>query len=57
MKMGIVRRSLMNRFVRENIALNVLTRERFINRHVSGVVHMLCNDNPIDPKVIVVVEG
>lgn len=57
MAISVVRRSLMIRFVRENIGLNALTRKQFINRHITDFANALYNADHNIRKTIVVVDG
>lgn len=48
-----MRQSLMIRFVNENIGFGAITREDYIERHVTPFSNQLYNDAPQNPKVIV----
>lgn len=48
-----VRQSLMIRFVNENIGFGAITREDYIERHVTLFSNQLYNNTPQNPKVIV----
>lgn len=52
-----VRQSLMLRFVPENLGLNAITRNDFIERHVTDFANQLYNPKPDVPKVITYVDG
>lgn len=52
-----VRQSLMRRFVPTNIGLEAITREQYIERHVTEFSNVLYNPHPENPLVIVVVDG
>lgn len=52
-----VRKSLMLRFVPQNIGLNAITREEYIQRHVTAFANVLYNDDPDTPKAIAFVDG
>lgn len=54
---SFVRKSLTQRFVPENIGLEAINRQNFIDRHVTPFANELYNDNPNDPKAIVLVDG
>lgn len=53
LKVAIVRKSLMAKFVPENIGFNAITREEFIERHVPPFANELYNQEPSIPKAIV----
>lgn len=57
MSISIVRRSLLTRFVRENIGLQAITREEFINRHVSPFANELYNPHPDVPQAILICDA
>lgn len=57
MAISIVRRSLMLRFVPQNIGLNSITRSEFCETHVTEFVNELYNNEPNIPKAIVIVDG
>lgn len=52
-----VRKSLGTRFLRENMGVGAISREEFINRHVTPFANELYNDQPNIPKVIVIWDG
>lgn len=52
-----VRKSLMVRFVSENIDLDCMTREQFINTHVPDFSCILYNPTPEDEKLMVIMDG
>ena len=51
------RKSLMLRFVPHNIGLNAITREKYIDRHVTGFSNRLYNPNANDPAAIACIDG
>lgn len=52
-----VRQSLMQRFVAENIGITAINQQEFIHKHVTPFANELYNDNPDEPKSIVIVDG
>lgn len=52
-----VRESLMRRFVTENIGLNAITRQQFIDQHVTEYANILYNPNPANPVAVVYIDG
>lgn len=52
-----VRRSLMQRFVPQNIGLPAINRETYINNHVTEFTNHLYNPEPNIPRAIVYVDG
>lgn len=52
-----VRQSLMIRFVATNIGLDALTREKYIQRHVTDFANELYNPEPHVPHVIAYCDG
>lgn len=48
-----IRQSLMARFVGENIGFGAITRDDYIERHVTAFLNRLYNGTPQNPKVIV----
>ncbi|CAB0027907.1 unnamed protein product, partial [Trichogramma brassicae] len=52
-----VRESLMRRFVPENIGLRAITREQYIERHVTAFANHLYNPRPEDPVAIFYIDG
>lgn len=52
-----VRKSLMARFVPENIGLNAITREQYIERHVTEFANQLYNQHPERPVAIAYIDG
>ena len=54
---SVVRRSLYQRFVQENIGLGAITREQYIARHVTPFANKLYNDHPDEAKAIVCIDG
>lgn len=52
-KISLVRKSLMARFVPENIGLHSLTRDQYIERHVTEFSNRLFNPQPEIPRAIV----
>lgn len=57
MIISIVRQSIMARFVPLNLGLGAITRQEFINRHVTPFSNALYNGNPEERKAIVIVDG
>lgn len=57
MAVSIVRKSLSRRFVNQNIGLNAISREQFINEHVTPFANALYNENPDQPHVIAYVDA
>ena len=57
MLISVVRRSMMIRFVQENIGLEAITRQQFIAEHVIPFANELHNDNPNALKAISIVNG
>lgn len=52
-----VRKSLMLRFVPENLGFNAITRDEFIQRHVTDFANQLYNPEPTVPRVIAYIDG
>uniref|UniRef100_A0A8D8TA77 DDE Tnp4 domain-containing protein n=1 Tax=Cacopsylla melanoneura TaxID=428564 RepID=A0A8D8TA77_9HEMI len=52
-KIALVRKSLQARFVPENIGLQALTRDEYMQRHVTDFANHLLNPQPEIPRVIV----
>lgn len=52
-----VRECLMGRFVFENIGFNSITRQQFIDRHITDFANQLYNPDPDDRKAIVYIDG
>uniref|UniRef100_A0ABD2W2I2 DDE Tnp4 domain-containing protein n=1 Tax=Trichogramma kaykai TaxID=54128 RepID=A0ABD2W2I2_9HYME len=52
-----VRQSLLLRFVPENIGLNAITRQNYIQRHVTAFSNRLYNDDPQVQVVILYIDG
>lgn len=52
-----VRQSLMLRFVPQNIGLTAITRQEYINRHVTEFANALYNPNVENPTVIACIDG
>ena len=52
-----IQRSLMLPFVPHNIELNAITREQYIERHVTNFANRLYNPNPNDPVAIAYING
>ncbi|KAJ8916939.1 hypothetical protein NQ315_013411 [Exocentrus adspersus] len=52
-----VRTSLLERFVPTNIGLQSITRENFIEQHVTEFANELYNPRPAEPKVIAVIDS
>lgn len=57
MTIATVRQSLMQRFVPDNIGLNAITREQYIQRHVTPFSNELYNPEPQEPRVIAYIDG
>ena len=54
---SLVRRSLMLRFVPENIGLNAITREQCVEQHVTDFANTLYNEDVNNRKIIVNIDG
>ncbi|CAB0042483.1 unnamed protein product [Trichogramma brassicae] len=52
-----VRKSLMRRFVSENIGLRAITREQYMERHVTAFANHLYNPRPEEPVAIFYIDG
>ena len=52
-----VRMSLMGRFVPRNIRVNSIGRQEYINLHVTPFANELYNENPENPKAIVIIDA
>ncbi|XP_011263507.2 uncharacterized protein LOC105255738 [Camponotus floridanus] len=52
-----VRRSLMQRFVPQNIGFQAITRNEFIERHVTDFANGLYNPQPNEPRIIAYIDG
>lgn len=52
-----VKQSLMQRFVPTNIGFDAITREQYIERHVTEFSNILYNSEPDIPRVIAVIDG
>lgn len=52
-----VRQSLMQRFVPSNLGFNAITREKYIERHVTEFSNILHNPEPHIPRVISIIDG
>lgn len=57
MAIANVRRSLMVRFVPQNVGFQAITRQEYIERHVTPFANELYNPDPQTPRVIAVVDG
>lgn len=57
MAVSTVRKSLMQRFVPQNIGFDSITRENYIARHVTEFGNTLYNAEPNIPRVIAVIDG
>ena len=57
MVISIVRRSLMEQFVPNNIGFEAITREDYIARHVTPFANALYNPQPEVPRAIVAIDG
>lgn len=57
MVIATVRKSLLIRFVPENIGVNCITREAYINRHVTEFTNHLYNPQPENPVAIAYIDG
>ena len=57
MLISVVRRSMMIRFVPENIGLEAITRQQLIAEHVIPFANELYNDNPKALKAISIADG
>lgn len=57
MVISTVRKSLMNRFVPQNIGLNAITREQYIQQHVTEFANILYNEEENVTKVIACIDG
>lgn len=53
----LVRKSLMQRFVPTNIGFNAITRESYIERHVTDFANVLYNPEPQIPRAITFIDG
>lgn len=52
-----VRKSLMQRFVPENIGLQSITRQQYIEQHVTDFANKLYNNEPDEKKAIAYIDG
>ncbi|EFN63420.1 hypothetical protein EAG_13279, partial [Camponotus floridanus] len=52
-----VRRSLMQRFVPQNIGFQAITRNEFIERHVTDFANGLYNPQSNEPRIIAYIDG
>ena len=57
LSIATVRRSLMLSFVPHNIGLNAITREQYIERHVTDFANRLFNPSPYDPVANADIDG
>lgn len=57
MAISTVRKSLMIRFVSQNIGLNAITREQYIQQHVTEFANTLYNEKENVRKVIACIDG
>lgn len=57
MAVSTVRKNLMLRFVPQNIGLSAITRQNYINMHVTEFANALYNPDGADPKVIAYIDG
>ena len=57
MAIAKVRRSLMGRFVLENVGFGAITRQEYIERHVKPFANELYNPDPQVPRVIACIDG
>ncbi|KAJ8670981.1 hypothetical protein QAD02_002240 [Eretmocerus hayati] len=55
--MATARQSLMQRFVPTNIGFGSITREEFIQRHVTEFANELYNPHPEEPQAILIING
>ncbi|KAJ8685550.1 hypothetical protein QAD02_021343 [Eretmocerus hayati] len=55
--MATARQSLMQRFVPTNIGFGSITREEFIQRHVTEFANVLYNPHPEEPQAILIIDG
>ncbi|KAJ8671058.1 hypothetical protein QAD02_002317 [Eretmocerus hayati] len=55
--MATARQSLMQRFVPTNIGFGSITREEFIQHHVTEFANELYNPHPEEPQAILIIDG